>query len=238
MQSTWSKLNCKLRVGDNDGQGGLLNCKIKKTISPIFGFLGFRANFCFVPSCYLCGWMWSTPLPFDTLQHNTSPGGWSSIWQRGSCTNRLYPCLQPTRWYSNGLHPRKLNPRLHVLSPRALCKLQLQLLKMRMRMRMRMILMIEWRGRVWALWLGRWGQPSPLIILWSTTSSSSSPTISSQLSSSPSSTLLWGLTWQQCWCSSHVGRCHASWSVRWSFSFILAPLQCTALNINIWRTQK
>ena len=76
MQSTylvpWSKLYCKPRVGDNDGQGGLVNCKMKKTISLIFGFVGFCANlFALCPHGISVGGCDLHPSP--STHYNTTP---------------------------------------------------------------------------------------------------------------------------------------------------------------------
>ena len=148
MQSTylvpWSTLNCKPRLGDADGQGGLVKCKI----SPIFGFLGFCANLSVLcPHGISVGGCDLLPSPWiqhTTIQHfswrtaiNLTKG---LLYQSPISLSATHMLI--FKWIA----PRKLNS----LSPRSEPTRSLQTptacLTSLLKIRMRMILMIEWRG--------------------------------------------------------------------------------------------
>ena len=127
MQSTylvpWSTLNCKPRMGDDDGQGCLIKCKNQS--------VQFLDLWAFVQTCLPCALMvslwadviYTPPLRYTTTQHlslrmaiNLTKG---LLYQSPISLSATHMLI--FKWIA----PCKLHPRLHVLSPRALCKLQL-----------------------------------------------------------------------------------------------------------------
>ena len=150
MQSTyltpWSTLNCKPRMGDDDGIGCLVKCKNQS--------VQFLDLWAFVQTCLPCALMvslWADVIYTPPLQHTTTQH--HSLWLALNLTKGLLYqspiSLSAThmlifKWIA----PRKLNS----LSPRSEPTRSLQTptawLTNLLKIMMRMILMICWRGWV------------------------------------------------------------------------------------------
>ena len=123
MQSTylvpWSTLNCKPRLGD--GQGGLVKCKNQS--------VQFLDLWAFVQTCLPCALMVSlwvdviyTPPP-STHYNTTPPPSDGHQSDKGALVPIAY--ILVCNPHADIQMDRTPQTKIHVLSPRALCKLQL-----------------------------------------------------------------------------------------------------------------